>query len=122
MRVGEARGTGDVDRDRVGARVDDPAVDQDRALALVDREAQVLLTRHQEVAHVEARLKADDVAPEQADDDRIAHLARQHLPVLRRRPGDVHEVLDYRAVQLLADQLRHEVELVVVDHDERPAR
>ena len=33
----------------------------------------------------------------------------------------MHEVLDDRAVQLLADQFGHEVELIVVNHHERAA-
>ena len=102
------------------ACVHDAPVDQHRALLVIDCEACVLVAGHQEVAHVEARLKADDVAAQQPLEDRVAHVARQHLPVLRRRPWDVHEMRDDRAGQLAPDHLRHQVELVVVDHDQRP--
>ena len=121
MRVRKPCRARDVDRDRISPRINDAAIDQHRPLALVHRKAGVLLAGHQEVADVEAGLEADDIAAEQAEKDRVAHLARQHFPVLRRWPGDMHEVLDDRAVQLLADQFGHEVELIVVNHHERAA-
>ena len=120
VREGQPRRRGHLDGDRVVACVHDAPVDQHRALLVIDCEACVLVAGHQEVAHVEARLKADDVAAQQPLEDRVAHVARQHLPVLRRRPWDVHEMRDDRAGQLAPDHLRHQVELVVVDHDQRP--
>jgi len=121
VRIGKAGRARDIDGYRVSTRVDDAPLHQHRLFTLVDCQSCVLLARHQEVAHVEARLEADDVAPEQAIEDCIPHLTWQHLPVLRRRPRDVDEVLDDRPVQLLANELRHEVELIVMDHDQWPS-
>ena len=120
VRVGEPRRARHVDRDRVGPRVDDASVHQHRFLTLVHRQPRVLLARHQEVAHVEARLEPDDVAAKQAEQDGVAHLAWQDFPVLRCRPRYVDEVLDDRPMQLLAHELRHQVQLVVVDHHQGP--
>ena len=102
------------------ARVYDPAIYEHRALLVVDGEAEVLIAGHQEVADVEARLKPDDVAPEQPFEDRVAHGAWKHLPVLGGRPRDVHEMRDHRTRELAANQLADHVELVVMDEDERP--
>ena len=122
VREGEARRGCDLDRDRIVARVYDPAVDEHRALLVVDGEAEVLIARHQEVADVEARLKPDDVAPEQPFEDRVTHRARKHFPVLGGRPRDVHEMRDHRTRELTANQLSDQVELVVMDEDQRPFR
>ena len=121
MRVRQPGRARHVDRDRIRAGVDDPSFDEDGPLPLVYRQAKVLFACHQEVAHVETCLESDDVAAEQTLDDRVTHLTRKHLPILRRRPGDVDEVLDDRAAELFADELRHQVHLVVVHHDQGPA-
>ena len=79
------------------------------ALPFVDLKPCILFARHQEVAHVEARLEADDVAAEQTLQDRRPHLPRQHLPVLGCRPRYVDEVLDDGSGQLLTHDLGHEI-------------
>ncbi len=71
---------------------------------MVDGEAEVLLAGHQEVAHVAECLKADDVRTEQPVHDGVADVPRQDRPVLRRRPGDVHEVLNAHVGASLANQ------------------
>ena len=110
-----------IDADRVVAHPHRAALGEHGALAMVDGESEVLLARHQEVAHVAQRLKADDVGAEQAVHDRIADVPRQHRPVLRRRPRDVHEVLDAHVGPALANQPGDAVQLVVLHEDEQPA-
>src|SRR5665213_195974 len=102
------------------ARVDDPSVEEYSALPGVHLKTQVLLTRHEKVPDIKARLEADDVAAQKAAQDCIAHALGEHLPVLRRRPRDVNEVLDDRPRKLLTDDLGNEIELVIVNEDERP--
>ncbi len=122
QRLGMARQVlelGDVDADRVVAHPDGTAFVEHRLLAVVDGEAHVLLAGQQEVAHVTTRLEADDVVAEDALHDAVAHALGQDLPVLRRGPGDVHELLDARAEQFCADELRDAVELVVLHHHQR---
>ena len=103
-------------------RVDDASAGDHGALVLVDLQAEVLLTRQEEVAHVEAGLEADDVAAQHAFEDRVAHVLGQHLPVLRGWPRDVYEVLDQRVRHGLSHQARDEVQLVVVHEHQRRFR
>ena len=116
--LGEAR---DVDADRVVAHPYRPALVVDGALAEVDAEAQVLLAGEQEVADVTARLEADDVVAQQTVDDLVADRLGQDLPVLGGWPGDVDEVLEPHLGHALAHHPRHQVELIVLDQDERRA-
>ena len=107
-----------VHADRVVAHPHRAAFEEDGALPEIDSEPEVLLARHEEVAHVARRLESDDVGAEQPAHDRIADVLRQHRPVLRRRPRNVHEVLDAHIVAPLADHPRDQVQLVVLDEDE----
>ena len=100
------------------ARIHDAASRDHGALALVDLQAEVLLACEEEVPDVQARLKADDVAAEQAFEDRVPHLLRQDFPVLRRGPGHMEEELDDSVGHLLPQHSGHEVELIVVDEHE----
>src|SRR5258706_3476454 len=103
-------------------RVNNATAEEYGALSLIDLKAGVLLAGQKEVANVQARLKSDDVAAEQSFENCIAHLLGKNLPVLRRRPRHVHEVLDHRVWQRLPHQSWNQVQLVVLDHDQRPGR
>ena len=50
-----------------------------------------------------------------------AHLQREQAPVVGIGPGDVHEVLQAGVWLALADEARAEVEVIVLEHDERLA-
>ena len=63
-------------------------------------------------------LQTDDVGGEQAVHDFVPHVLRQHLPVLRGRPGNVHVVLEHGVGELAPDEARHEVEVVIMREDE----
>src|SRR5260370_39058134 len=104
------------------ARVNDPASIENRPLALIDLEPGILLARKEEIAYVEARLKADDVASEQTLENRVAHCLWEHLPVLRRRPWHMHEVLQHRPRQRLSHQPRDQAQLIIVDEAQGPSR
>jgi hypothetical protein len=66
-------------------------------------------------------LEADDVVGEQPLGDALADRWRDRLPDRRRRHRDVREVADDRARPQAADRLGGAVQVVVVEHDPRPA-
>src|SRR5260370_6329251 len=104
------------------ARVDDAACIENRPLTLIDLEPGILLAREEEIAHVKARLKADDISSQRTLENRVAHWLGQHLPVLRRRPRHMHEVLQHHPRQRLSHQPRNQIQLVVVDEDQGLSR
>ena len=63
-----------------------------------------------------ARVEGDDVVGEDALEDVLAHVARQHAPGVGLRPRDVDEVVQEDVRPRLADRARRRVEVVVVEH------
>ena len=86
LELGHARARGHrlrrapVDRQRVGADPDLPALALDHAALHVDLEVEQVAAALQEVAPVGARVEADDVVREQPVVDLVADLRRQHAP------------------------------------------
>ena len=78
-----------------------------------------LLHRVEEAAAVLRRLEANDVARAQGLADPAHDVAGNYAPVNGGGPGDVNVVLDYRLGQLVAHNLRQQVEVVIVAHDYR---
>src|SRR5205807_5375680 len=76
----------------------------------------------QEVADVATGLEADDVVAENPLDDGIAHPARKDLPVLRRGPGDMDELLQAGVGDGLTHHRGNAVQLVVLDQHQRGPR
>ena len=72
--------------------------------------------RRREVARVRVRLEADQVRAEHAVEDLLA--PRQAPEHLGAREGRVHEQAHRGVGQHLAEQRRHEEQVVVVDPDE----
>ena len=65
-------------------------------------------------------MEADDVVGEDPAVDLLADHRRQHPPRVRLAPRDVDEVRHERVGAGAADQRRQRVEVVVVDHHDRP--
>ena len=73
-------------------------------------------------AGVLRRLETDHVVAEHPLADRPSHLQRQQAPVVGIRPGDMDEVLEDRVRVAFADEAGAEVEVVVLEHDDRLGR
>src|SRR3954447_1053195 len=67
-------------------------------------------------------LKADDIVAENALADRDPNLRRKKSPIVRVRPGYVDEQLEAGLRTLVSHELRAEVEMVVLKHDQRLSR
>ncbi len=65
-------------------------------------------------------MEADDVVGQHPLEEGLADPPRQHPPAVRLRPGDVDEVVEEDVRALLADHPRGGVEVVVVEHHQRP--
>jgi hypothetical protein len=107
-----------INRDRVAPDPDGAAAVEGGLLAKVDGQPHVLLAGQQEVAHIRVGLQTDDVGREQAIHDLLAHVARQHLPVLRSRPWNMDEVLKDRIGKLATDESGNQVKVVIVREDQ----
>ena len=89
------------------------------ARAVVDLGAEQLLARAQEVPLPAGGVEADDVVREQALVHRAPQVLRQDVPVVGLRPRNVDEVRHDRVGPALPDQLRGEVQVVVVEEHRR---
>ena len=109
-----------VDRHRIGP---DPrlAIVLDHHPALVvDLELHQLAAAGEEVAAVRGGVEPDDVVREQPAEDLLPHPAGQNPPAVGLRPRDVDEVLQEGVRPRRADQTRARVQVVVVEHHQRP--
>ena len=116
---GELVELGRVDRDRVRGDDGPPSVVIDGPLLTVDGGAEHRLRRGEEAVPPADGVEADDVVGEQAVVDGAPHLHREHVPVVRLRPGNVDEVGERRLRSRAADEPRCEVQVVVVEQDRR---
>ena len=92
----------------------------DDAALVVDVGLEQFVAAADEVDAVGVGVEADDVVGEHAAEDRLADPARQDPPAVRLRPGDVDEVVEEGVGPLGADHPRRRVEVVVVEHHQRP--
>ena len=69
-----------------------------------------------------ARLETDDVVPQQSLADLLAPRHRQEPPVVGIWPGDMHELLDDRLGPESTDHTGGQIEVVVLQHDDRLIR
>jgi len=83
---------------------------------VVHLEVQQVLAGQQEVPGVPLGVEGHDVVGQQALDDRLADVGRQHAPVVRLRPWDVHEEVQERLGCPRPDARGCRVQVVVVDH------
>jgi len=65
------------------------------------------------------RLEANDIVRQESPADLPAHPRGQEHPVVLVRPWDVNELLDERVRQPLADQRRRQVEVIILQEDDR---
>ena len=109
-----------VDRERVGAGPGLAAGVAHQAAVVVDVDLEQFVAAAQEVDAVGVGVEADDVVGEHAAEDRLADPTRQDPPAVGLRPGDVDEVVQEGVGPLGADHPRGGVEVVVVEHHQRP--
>ncbi len=112
---------GGVHRDRVVAGPHDPVVDEHQQIVQVDVQAEQVLGAQDEVAGVAPGVEADDVAAEQAAQQPFPDTGRQDPPLVRPRPRDVDEMGEHDVRAQLADPLGHQVEVIVLQQDQRLA-
>ncbi len=112
--LGEGAG---VDRDRVHADVDDPAVGQQQTVVAPPRGVAGEQRRSREVVAEARRLEADVRRAEQSVDDLLA--PRQASPDLGRRKRHVQEEGDAGIGLVGAQHPRHEHQVVVVHPQQR---
>ena len=115
---GDLLDLGDVDRDREHAGAYSAAVVQDDVAVVVGVEE--LVGSSDEVGRTGRALEADEVATEQPLDDLLA--PRQPGEQLDRWERDVQEEADDEIGSLRAQHAGDELQLVVVDPDDRPLR
>src|ERR671934_381096 len=108
-----------VDRDRVRSDEDPPAPVLGALEVGLEGRAEDVEAAAEEIPPPAARVEADDVVREHAVVDRAPDGLGEHVPVVRLRPRDVHEVRERRVRRLVADHARREVEVVVVEEDGR---
>ena len=92
----------------------------DQAALVVDVGLEQFVAAAQEVDAVGVRVEADDVVGEHAAEDRLANPPGQDPPAVRLRPGNVDEVVEEGIGPLGADHPGRRVEVVVVEHHQRP--
>ena len=92
----------------------------DDAPLVVDVGLQQFVAATDEVDAVGVGVEADDVVGEHAAENRLADPARQDAPAIGLGPGDVDEVMQKGVRAGLADHPRGGVEVVVVQHHQRP--
>src|SRR5579864_5921506 len=109
----------DIDRYRIRPDPGDATSVQNGSLAVVDAEAQQFLTAGEEVAHISIGLETDDIVCKQAIEDRVPYSLWQDCPVLRSRPGNVHEVLESHVWNSVANHSRGQIEVVVLEEHQR---
>ena len=108
-----------VDRDRVTRCEQPAAVVLRRRVDEVALRLDDVLAGAEKVATPALGVETDHVVGEQAVMERDANRGRQDPPVVRLRPGDVHEVRERRLRTARADEARRQVEVVVVKADSR---
>ena len=108
-----------VDGDRVRGDANLPRSVVDGAALVVARRAHEVLAAAQEAAAPALRVEPDDVVREDSLVDLLTDLEREHVPVVRLRPRNVHEVLQRRVGPCVADVSRREVQVVVVEEHRR---
>ena len=110
-----------VDRQRVRAHPHLAAVGNMHDAGLViDLAPEQVLAALQEVPPVGAGVEADDVVGQDPVVDLLADHRREHPPRVRLGPRDVHEVGHEHVRADAADQPGERVQVVVVDHHDRP--
>ena len=119
MYLGEVVELGRVDRDRVhGRKRAAPTMARERLLEVAIGSRDVT-RRAEEVQPPLVRVEPDYVVRQHALVDRAPDPVREHVPVVRLRPGNVDEVREQRIRCLLPHHARREVEVVVVEEDRR---
>ena len=91
-------------------------------LAEVDIGAEEFLATEQEVPRVPLGVKADEIAAEQTAEHRFAHARREESPLVGTGPRNMREVVDEQVGPRRANHLGHEIEVVVVHHDDAARR
>ena len=119
LALGERVELAHVDGDRVRGDANLPRSVLDGAAHVVARRADEVLAAAQEAAAPAQRVEPDDVVREDPLVDLLADLEREHVPVVRLRPRDVHEVLQRRVRLRVPDMPRREVQVVVVEEHRR---
>ncbi len=119
-RLGRAPQPFGVDRERVCASQRLAAGVTDQAALVVDVGLEQFVAAAQEVDAVGVGVEADDVVGQHPVEDRLADAARQDPPAVGLGPGDVDEVVQEGVLALGADHPWGGVEVVVVQHHQRP--
>ena len=78
-----------------------------------------LINRVQEAPDIADGLESQQVGGAQRLADAPCDVVRNHVPILRRGPGDVDEVLYHSVGHALADEFGHQVQVVIVADDDR---
>ncbi len=110
---------GDVDGDRIGPSCHGAWSDLDRHSVEIDRQTEQLLRAEEEVAREAFGVERHDVVAEQAVQQPLADVGRQHPPGVGSRPRNVHEMREDDVGAALPDHVGDQVEVVVVQHHER---
>ncbi len=110
---------GRIHGDRVIAGPYRPIADDHQQFVEINIQAEQLLRAQDEVAGIAPGVKTDDVTTQQAAQQPLPDARGQHPPFVRAWPGHVYEVGEQDIRAQLPDPFGHQVEVVVLQQDER---